>query len=74
MAQVRVGRGDAGTVSFHLTLEVASLEQLSTLLARLGQVPNVLNVVRETGSSAREKQGRPFAGRRQRKKQRLEAR
>jgi len=55
MSSVRVGRTKAGTISFYLILEVASLEQLSQVLQRIQQIPNVLNVWRVAGSSAGEK-------------------
>jgi GTP pyrophosphokinase len=58
MSSVRVGRSNSGAVSFYLILEVGSLEQLSTILQRIGQIPNVLNVWREAGSSAGEKEAR----------------
>ncbi len=47
MASVRVDREEGGAVSFHLVLEVTSLDELSTLLSRLNQIPNVLGVWRE---------------------------
>ena len=56
MSSVRVGRSNSGTVSFFLILDVASLEQLSAIVQRIGQTPNVLNVWREAGSSSKEKQ------------------
>jgi guanosine-3',5'-bis(diphosphate) 3'-pyrophosphohydrolase len=58
MASVRVGRSDSGAVSFYLILEVGSLDQLSTILQRIGQIPNVLNVWREAGSSSGERETR----------------
>jgi hypothetical protein len=58
MSSVRVGRTDSGTASFYLILEVVSLEQLSAILQRIGQTPNVLNVWREAGSSAGDRETR----------------
>jgi guanosine-3',5'-bis(diphosphate) 3'-pyrophosphohydrolase len=55
MASVRVGRSDSGSASFQLILEVASLEQLSTVLHRLSQISNVVNVYREAGNTGVEK-------------------
>jgi guanosine-3',5'-bis(diphosphate) 3'-pyrophosphohydrolase len=53
MSEVRVGASEMGAASFRLILEVVSLEQLSTILQRIGQIPNVLSVWREAGSSAK---------------------
>ncbi len=53
LASVHVGRRNDGTVLFRMILEVASLNQLSTLLTRLSQIPNVLNVWREAGDNHR---------------------
>lgn len=50
MASVRVDREEGGAVSFHLVLEVASLDELSALLSRLNQIPNVLGAWREAGN------------------------
>jgi|YNPNPStandDraft_1061719.scaffolds.fasta_scaffold08641_2 GTP pyrophosphokinase len=49
MASVRVDREEGGAVSFHLVLEVGSLDELSGLLSRLSQIPNVLGAWREPG-------------------------
>ncbi|MGC8959865.1 MAG: RelA/SpoT family protein [Chloroflexia bacterium] len=49
MASVRVDREEGGAVSFHLVLEVTSLDELSALLSRLNQIPNVLGAWREAG-------------------------
>ncbi len=57
MSSVRVGRTKTGTVSFYLILEVASLEQLSRVLQRIQQIPNVLSVWRVAGSAGGEKRG-----------------
>ncbi|MBN1484663.1 MAG: bifunctional (p)ppGpp synthetase/guanosine-3',5'-bis(diphosphate) 3'-pyrophosphohydrolase [Chloroflexia bacterium] len=53
MSSVQVGRHDDGTATFRLILEVVSLDQLSTILQRVGQIPNVLNVWREAGGASR---------------------
>jgi GTP pyrophosphokinase len=47
MSSVQVGRNEDGTVTFRLVLEVASLEELSSAIRRINQIPNVLNVWRE---------------------------
>lgn len=51
MSSVQVGRRGDGTVAFRLILEVAGLDQLSGILQRVAQTPNVLNVWREAGSA-----------------------
>ncbi len=51
MSEARVGASESGKATVRLVLEVASLEQLSTILQRIGQIPNVLNTWREAGSS-----------------------
>jgi GTP pyrophosphokinase len=53
LASVHVGRREDGTVLFRMILEVSSLDQLSALLLRLNQIPNVLNVWREAGNNHR---------------------
>jgi len=58
MSSVRVGRSTSGAASFYLVLEVGTLEQLSTLLQRIGQIPNVLNVWREAGSTGRNRESK----------------
>ncbi len=50
MASVRLDREEGGVASFHLVLEVTSLDELSALLSRLNQIPNVLGVWREAGN------------------------
>ena len=57
MSSVRVGRDDAGAAAFRLIVEVASLDQLSVVLSRLSQIPNVINVYREAGGSTGERKG-----------------
>lgn len=52
MASVQVGRQEDGTVIFRLVLEVESLNQLSSILRQVNQIPNVLEIWREPGSSS----------------------
>jgi GTP pyrophosphokinase len=55
MSSVQVGRRGDGTVAFRLILEVAGLDQLSGILQRVAQTPNILNVWREAGSAAQQR-------------------